>query len=208
MNKLYYISQGKSSDEHLKNIESVCKAGVKLIQLRLKNVSLQEYISVGKQAKMICDNYNATLIINDNIEVAKVIDADGVHLGKEDDSIIKAKLELPNKLIGGTANTLEDCLALIKNGVNYIGLGPFKFTETKKKLSPILGEEGYKSIISELKKQGVDIPIYAIGGITTDHFEQLFDVGIYGMAVSGLLTDKNEETIKDIVSRIKRLRMQ
>lgn len=201
MNKLYYISQGESLDEHLKNIENVCKSNVELIQLRLKNVSLQEYISVGKQAKTICDNYNATLIINDNIEVAKVIDADGVHLGKEDDSIIKAKLELPNKLIGGTANTLEDCLALIKSGVNYIGLGPFKFTETKKKLSPILGLEGNKTIVSELKKQGIDIPIYAIGGITTDDFEQLFETGVYGMAVSGLLTDKNEETIKDIASK-------
>lgn len=197
---LYYISQGGSPLIHLQNIENVCRAGVRLVQLRMKNIDEQLYLETAIEAKQICNKYNTTLIINDNIEVAKKVGV-GVHLGKEDESIGKAKTVLENVLIGGTANTLTDCLELIDKKVDYIGLGPFKFTETKKKLSPILGEEGYRKIINELKKQGHTIPIYAIGGIIEDDFNLLFDVGVYGIAVSGLLSSTNEKTVKRIVDR-------
>lgn len=204
MQRLYYISQGHLPETHLVNIENVCKSGVKLIQLRLKNTSDLIYLETAKKAKQICDTYNAVLIINDAIKVAKQLSI-GVHLGKEDETILKAKQELPNNvLIGGTANTLEDCIQLIKQGVNYIGLGPFRFTETKQKLSPVLGLKGYETIVSALKNKGFAIPIYAIGGIEEKDFEYLFALGIYGVAASGLLTNKSEIAIKEIVGRCSR----
>lgn len=188
MKRLYYISQGKTSEKHLQNIKNVCENGVKLVQLRMKNVTDEEFLKTAIKAKEICDKFKATLIINDNIFVANKVKT-GVHLGKEDESITKAKAILKNKIIGGTANTLEDCLQLIQQGVDYIGLGPFRFTKTKKNLSPILGLKGYQKILTELKKQGHTTPIYAIGGIKESDFNPLFETGIYGIAVSGLLSE-------------------
>lgn len=199
---LYYISQGKTAENHLQNIEKVCENGVRLVQLRLKNVSLNEYKKTAQKAKEICDTYKATLLINDNVEVAKSINAEGIHLGKDDMCPLEARSVLTNEIIiGGTANTLEDCLQLIDKKVDYIGLGPFRFTETKKKLSPILGLEGYQKIITALQKQGCHIPIYAIGGIKTEDIDALFNTGVYGIAVSGLLTNTNEITSKQVVGK-------
>lgn len=202
MEKLYYVSQGDGLLEHLQNIEKVSKAGVKLIQLRLKNVTEEQYFETAIQAKAICNDSGSTLIINDSIAVAKRLGV-GVHLGLGDKPISLAKKELMNVVIGGTANTLEDCLKLMHQRVDYIGLGPFRFTETKKKLSPILGVEGYKNIITTLRSKGYEIPIYAIGGITEEDFESLFDIGVSGIAVSGLLSNCKEEEIKKKLLKVK-----
>jgi len=187
--QIQYISQGATIQEHLDNIEKVCQAGIKWIQLRLKNVSLIEYLNAAKKCRVICDTYEAVLIINDNVGIAAESQADGVHVGLTDINPKEARKQLgENAIIGGTANTLEDCLQHINDGVDYIGLGPFKFTTTKNKLSPVLGIEGYQKIIDQLKKQGHQIPVIAIGGITTEDTPELSKTGIRGIAVSGLLT--------------------
>ncbi len=202
MDNLYYISQGNTPNEHLINILNVCKAGCKLIQLRLKNTSLNIYKITAKEAKVICDSYNAKLFINDNIEVARFAETTGVHLGKTDVSVKEARAFLGNDMIiGGTANTIEDCEALIKSGADYIGLGPYQFTSTKDKLSPILGIEGFKAIANSLKKNNYQIPVYAIGGIKTEHVQALLDVNIFGIAVSGILT--NQKDLKNEVEKLK-----
>lgn len=202
MDKLYYISQGVTPKEHLQNIQKVCEAGCKLVQLRLKESSEDTYISIAKKAKNICEKYNAKLIINDNIKVAQTIKADGIHLGKNDLSPIIARKTLVNKsIIGGTANTLEDCIELINQGVNYIGLGPFKFTNTKKNLSPIIGLNGYEKIIKSIKN--TNIPVYAIGGITSADFESLYKTGVFGIAISGLISNKSVSEIKKIIEQTK-----
>jgi thiamine-phosphate pyrophosphorylase len=125
---------------------------------------------LAKAVKEICNGYKATLIINDNVYLAQQIAADGVHLGLTDMGIPEARRILGTyKIIGATANTFEDVLTHVQNTANYIGLGPFQFTTTKQKLSPILGLEGYRSILQKLKQQRVEIPIYAIGGITSEN---------------------------------------
>ncbi len=96
---LYYISQGETAEQHLQNIQKVCESGVRLVQLRLKNCTEQEYLNIAKQAKEICNQFNAALIINDSIAVAKAVNA-GVHLGQQDETIAKAKSVLKNQLIG------------------------------------------------------------------------------------------------------------
>lgn len=96
-----------------------------------------------------------------------------------------------NKIIGGTANTISDVLQRINEPCDYIGLGPLRFTSTKQQLSPILGFEGYQNIIKNLKEKSIDIPkIFAIGGVVLEDIEILKEIGIYGAAVSGQITNQ------------------
>lgn len=192
--KLQYISQGSTVKEQIENIQATLDAGCRWVQLRFKNADEKEFIKIAEQVKIICSSYNATFIINDNVEVAKTIDADGVHLGLKDMLITQARTILgATKIIGGTANTLEDVLKRVGEKCDYIGLGPFRFTTTKEKLSPILGIDGYKIIISELAIRKIDIPIYAIGGIIIDDVTALMNTGIYGVAVSGAITNHSNK---------------
>lgn len=131
LHKLQYISQGSTPDIHIQNIESALNAGVKLIQLRLKNISYENYAAYGKIAKQLCKTFGAQLIINDNPSVAKACDADMLHLGLDDMKVEEAKKMIPGKIIGGTANTFEHIQQRCAESVNYIGLGPFQFTTTK-----------------------------------------------------------------------------
>lgn len=187
--KLQYISQGVTEKEQLQNIETALDAGCSWIQLRFKNAQEIELFSLAESIKKICLSYNATFIINDHPLVAKAVDANGVHLGLTDMSIREAVAIVgEEKIIGGTANTLEDVLQRVEEGCSYIGLGPFRFTITKEKLSPILGLQGYQKIAEALKQQNIHIPIYAIGGILLEDITPILSTGIYGVAVSGTIT--------------------
>lgn len=195
--KMYYISQGKNANEHLENISKVLKNGIRLIQLRMKDCSLDEYIVTAKRAREMTSEYNGILIINDNVEVAIVSHADGLHLGLNDLSVSEARKILgEKKIIGGTANTLEDVIQRIEEGADYIGLGPYHFTTTKKNLSPVLGLDGYKIILDQPNIVGVK-PIYAIGGIEVDDIKPLLEIGVYGMAASGMMT--NTQSLQKLI---------
>lgn len=200
LHKLHYISQGSTPEDHLKNIKEVLDAGIKLLQLRLKNISDELYTDYANKAKDLCNKYDAVLIINDNVTASKLSKADALHLGLDDMSVSDAKKIIPTKLIGGTANTIEHIRQRCAEKVDYIGLGPYRFTNTKEKLSPILGIEGYKTIIQQMKKENLNTPIYAIGGIELQDIESIINTGVYGIAVSGLLTraDNKEHLVKEI----------
>ncbi|WP_458627667.1 thiamine phosphate synthase [Winogradskyella sp. PC D3.3] len=186
LSKLHYISQGKIPEDHIENIQKACENGVELVQLRLKEIPLDIILETAKKARKITTQFKVKLIINDHYKIAKAVKADGVHLGKTDACPLIARAYLGKQfLIGGTANTLEDCKVLIEKEVDYIGLGPFQFTETKKNLSPVLGVEGYKQIIDKLEK---DMPIIAIGGIGMGDVTSIMKTGVYGIAVSGTIT--------------------
>lgn len=201
--QLQYISQGKTISEHLANIEAVCKAGGRWVQLRLKNVSLMEYLTAAKKCREICDDYGAIFIVNDNVGIAAESGADGVHVGLTDTNPAEARKQLgANAIVGGTANTIEDCVQHIKDGVDYIGLGPLRFTTTKHKLSPVLGAEGYTAILKSLAEKGYQTPVIAIGGITLEDIEALSQTGISGIAVSGLLTGVSNEELEKRISTL------
>jgi thiamine-phosphate pyrophosphorylase len=186
ISQLHYISQGKTPEEHLENIQKACASGVELVQLRMKNFSEEMVLETAKKAREITEHFQTRLIINDHYKIAKEIKADGVHLGKSDADPIEVRTYLYSwQLIGGTANTLKDCQTLIGKKVDYIGLGPFRFTETKDNLSPVLGEKGYLTIVEALK---TEIPIIAIGGITLHDILDIMITGVYGIAVSGEIT--------------------
>ena len=189
LGKLQYISQGITADEQLNNIQQALDAGCDWIQLRFKNASEIEVRKLAEKVKELTFKYSTTFIINDHAHIAKEISADGVHLGLTDLPILEARQILGNqKIIGGTANTLTDVLQRVQEGCDYIGLGPFRFTITKDKLSPILGLQGFGDIAKELAARNIYIPIYAIGGIGLEDISSIVRVGIYGVAISGLIT--------------------
>ena len=198
MYKLQYISQGDTQEEQLNNIQKALEFGCRWIQLRFKKANVETLEQTALLVKELCQKFNALFIINDHVSLAKKIEADGVHLGLTDTSIQEARELLgEDKIIGGTANTYEDVVQRFREKCNYVGLGPFKFTTTKEKLSPIVGLEGYKEIISKLENKGVEIPIFAIGGILEEDIDPIINSGIYGIAVSGLITNNPTESLQN-----------
>jgi len=192
MEKLQYISQGFTIEDQELNIRKALDNGIKWIQVRWKNAPENEFIKLCEISKKLCSDKDTVCIINDHVHIAKNIDADGVHLGLKDTSIEIARHILgKNKIIGGTANTISDVLQRINEPCDYIGLGPLRFTSTKEKLSPILGFEGYEKIIHDLKEKSIEVPkIFAIGGVVLEDIERLQEIGIYGVAVSGQITNQ------------------
>ena len=192
MEKLQYISQGFTKAEQELNIKKALDGGIKWIQVRWKNAPENEFIRLCKNSKLLCSEYQSVCIINDYVQIAKDIDADGVHLGLKDTSIEIARQILgKNKIIGGTANSISDVLQRMNESCDYIGLGPLRFTSTKEQLSPILGFEGYQKIIQTLKEKSLEIPkIFAIGGVVLEDIQFLQQIGIYGVAVSGQITNQ------------------
>ena len=175
------------------NITNACRSGADLVQLRLKNVAHETLLKTAEKAREITDHYHARFILNDHYKIAKAVKADGVHLGKSDACPLEARKHLYSwQLIGGTANTNQDCMALIEIKVDYIGLGPFRLTSTKTNLSPILGLDGYKNLLQSL---GIEIPIIAIGGITIKDVPESINTGVYGIVISKEIT-KNFTKIK------------
>lgn len=186
---LHYISQQTAAAGHLENIQAACEAGCNWIQLRIKETPEADIINTAQAAKNICAVYGARLIINDHPHIAVTIGADGVHVGKNDMTVADARrITGKDFIVGGTANTLQDILEHVKHGADYIGLGPYRFTTTKQKLSPILGLEGIAAIMEQLHVQGISIPVIAIGGILPEDLPALMATGIHGIAVSGVIT--------------------
>ena len=191
--KLHYISQGNSPKEHLVNIQKACSSGAELVQLRLKNVSEKKVLKLSTAAREITSHFQTRLIINDHYKIAKEVKADGVHLGHTDTCPTIARTHLYTwQMIGGTANTLQDCETLLDKEIDYISLGPFRETTTKDNLPPVLGLNGYKAITEILK---TETPIIGVGGITTEDVTYILETGISGIAVSGEIT-RDFNTIK------------
>jgi thiamine-phosphate pyrophosphorylase len=184
---LYFITMDDAPIDHLQQIESACRAGIRWIQLRMKQASDDEVRDIAQAAKKYLRFlWVHTLIIDDRVAVAAAVGADGVHLGKEDMTVGEARRLLgEGKIIGGTANVVEDILEHYRQGADYIGLGPYRYTTTKKKLSPILGLEGYRQIMNRLRQEGINIPVVAIGGIGVEDVAPLLEAGLAGLLFPG-----------------------
>ena len=190
ISKLQYITTSAA------HAEAACLGGIDWIQLRLKNIAYADYYAIAAEVRAVCKEYNATLIINDNAALALDVNADGVHLGSKDmDPGLARELIGNNFIIGATANTTEDVIRLSGMPIDYIGLGPYRFTSTKQNLSPVLGLDGYKQIFSRLAEQGVNAPpIVGIGGITKGDVIHLLRMGLYGIAVSAAISNATDIT--------------
>ncbi|MCU7548112.1 thiamine phosphate synthase [Chitinophagaceae bacterium LB-8] len=199
--KLQYISQGNTANEQIKNIQEALDGGCTWIQLRFKKAQPSELLKVAAIARKLCYDLEATFIVNDHADIAKAVHADGVHLGLQDMPVAEAKKIVGDQMIiGGTANTFEDVLQRYREGCHYVGVGPFRFTKTKEKLSPVLGLPGYEILINKMNAEGISIPLYAIGGILPEDVESIMQTGLYGIAISGAITHHDHK--KQIVQQL------
>lgn len=189
ISSIQYISQGITAQDQLLGIKKALDNGVQWVQLRWKDVDLISFEKLASEIKKTCQLYKATFVVNDHVKIAKNIEADGVHLGLTDTSIVEAREILgTNKIIGATANTLEQIIQRTKENVDYIGFGPYKFTTTKKNLSPVLGIQSYENLKKFQNENPISLPpILAVGGIELNDIEPILKLGIYGVALSGLL---------------------
>lgn len=185
---IQFITHSNERYDHVEGAKLALQGGCRWIQLRMKDAMEIDFLRVAKKIRRLCDEYHATFILDDHVEWVGLTGADGVHLGKNDMPVDEARKMLGrNKIIGGTANTFEDVERLSRQGADYIGCGPFRFTTTKKNLSPVLGLEGYRDITAQMKAHDIQLPIIAIGGILHQDIPAIMQTGVTGIAVSGAI---------------------
>ncbi|WP_165731248.1 thiamine phosphate synthase [Polaribacter sp. 20A6] len=191
--KLHYISQGNSLKEHLENIQKACSSGAELVQLKIAGISEKKYLKLALEAREITSHFQTRLILSNHFKIAKEVKADGVHLEDIDFCATTALEHLYTwQIVGATANTLQDCNALISKKVDYITLSPFKDKETKENSTKDLGLNGFSLIVEALK---TETPIIGAGGITTDDVAAILETGVSGIAVSDAIS-QNFDSIK------------
>ena len=205
MKGLLFITHQTAKYDYLQSVEIALRGGCRQIQLRMKDAAVEDVEKTAVQAKQLCDKYGADLYLNDYVEVCRNVKAKGVHLGKTDMSTSKARFILGDGyMIGGTANTFDDIQYLWQQGVDYVGLGPFRFTSTKKNLSPVLGLESYRDIMVSCRHHEINLPILAIGGISIDDMQKIMGTGVSGIALSSTIMNAENpiEEMRKIVNLI------
>ena len=193
MRAIQFITHETGSIGYVEGARMALEGGCKWIQLRMKDASDDEVRQAAAEIQPMCKEHEAVFLLDDRVELAKELHADGVHLGKNDMPIDEARRILGEEyIIGGTANTFEDIQRIAAQGADYIGCGPFRFTTTKKNLAPVLGIEGYRDIIAKMRNAGINIPMVAIGGITPDDIDEILATGVQGIAVSGTVLNADD----------------
>ena len=194
---LQFITHKAGGYDELSGAEAVLKGGCKWVQLRMKDASDEEFMAVGGKLAELCRSFGARLILDDRVHLVGEIGADGVHVGKNDMPVDEVRRLLgPGFIVGATANSFDDIASAAARGADYIGLGPFRFTQTKRKLSPILGLEGYRQLMSESRAAGILLPVVAIGGINSADIPDIMATGVHGVAISGGLL-RAEDTVAE-----------
>lgn len=205
MSVFQFITHFTDRYTYLDSVRLALEGGCRWVQLRMKDADAETLKTTALEAMAMCRSCGATFIIDDHVGLVKEIGADGVHLGRNDMSIADARSLLGKDfLIGATANTFEEVAAHVRAGADYIGCGPFRYTTTKARLSPLLGLEGYRCILMKMKEAGMRIPLVAIGGITLDDIPLLMQTGVSGIALSGAILQAESpiEETKKIINQL------
>ncbi len=169
-------------------VQMVLEGGCKWVQLRMKEASDEEFRETALEIIPMCKENEAFLVFDDRVELAMELSVHGVHLGKNDMPPLQARETMgAEAIIGCTANTADDMVRLKSLDVDYIGLGPFRYTTTKSNLSPVIGPEGYGQIVKTVRAAGIELPIVAIGGITIEDIDPIMRTGVNGVAMSGAI---------------------
>lgn len=185
---LQFITHPSEHYSIAEEVQMAIEGGCRWIQLRMKDASDEEVREVAQELIPMCRETDTFLIIDDRVELVNELRVSGVHLGKEDMDPMEARELLgPHAIIGVTANTAEDIIRFKGKDVDYVGLGPVRFTTTKKKLAPELGYEGVREVMAAVRAAGVELPVVAIGGVTADDVAPLLAAGVSGVAVSGAI---------------------
>ena len=204
--KLQFITHYTEKYSYIDSARIALEGGCRWIQLRMKDADASTLEETALIVQKMCKDYGATFIIDDHVLLTQKIKANGVHLGKNDMPIAEARRLLGDSfIIGGTVNSLDDVRATLQSATpDYFGCGPFRFTSTKKNLAPILGHEGYRNIIREMKEGGIRIPLVAIGGIRKEDIPELMADGVHGIALSSsiLRAENPVEEMKGIIETL------
>ena len=193
MRAIQFITHTTDSIGYVEGARLALEGGCKWVQLRMKDATDDEVRNAAAEIQPLCKEHEAVFVLDDRVELAKELHADGVHLGKNDMPIDEARRILGEEyIIGGTANTFDDIQRIASQGADYIGCGPFRFTTIKKNLAPVLGIEGYRDIIAKMRNAGINIPMVAIGGITPDDIDEILATGVQGIAVSGTVLNADD----------------
>ena len=194
---IQFISHYNERYGYLDSVRMALEGGCRWIQLRVKDATDDQVRPMAVEALRMCREAGATFIIDDRVELVRELGADGVHLGLKDMPVAEARRILGDRfIIGGTANTFDQARAHYEASANYIGCGPFRFTTTKKNLAPILGLEGYRSIMEMMREHGIDIPVVAIGGIEVSDIPSILATGVSGIALSGVVLRAADPVLK------------
>lgn len=205
--KLYLVTNSDSFDSEdafLDAVASALKGGVNILQLREKNMSAKKIIELGKKLKQLCSFYNVTFIVNDRVDVAAILEADGVHLGQDDLDVKSAKNILGDKcIVGVSTHAPEQALKALEDGADYIGVGPVFATPTKQGRIPV-GLD-YVKWVSE----NIDLPAFAIGGIDEENIEQVFEAGAKRVAVvrAVINADSPQKSAESFCSKLKEIKV-
>ncbi len=204
---LQFITHPNDRYSIAEEVQMAIEGGCRWIQLRLKDASDEEFTAVAQDIIPLCQESGSFLVFDDRVELAIRLGVHGVHLGKNDMPPAQAREMMgAEAIIGCTANTADDILALKGLDVDYVGLGPYRTTTTKSNLSPVIGLDGYRRIVNEVSAAGNKLPIVAIGGITIDDIEPLVNSGVNGLAVSGAIINAPDPV--EYTSRIMKLLMK
>lgn len=186
MTQIQFITHATDRFGYVDGARMALEGGCRWVQLRMKGATDAEVLAAAAEIQPLCRQHEALFVIDDRVHLAKQIKADGVHLGKNDMPVDEARRVLGEEfIIGGTANTFEDIERLYRQGADYIGCGPFRFTTTKQNLAPIVGLEGYFTIVNRMRAAGIPLPVVAIGGICYEDIPAIMCTGVRGIAVSG-----------------------
>ncbi|AEB76672.1 thiamine phosphate synthase [Clostridium botulinum] len=168
-------------------VEDAIKGGATMVQVREKNISTRKFFNIAKEVQNVTSKYNIPLLINDRIDIALAINADGVHLGQSDMSIdIARKILGPNKIIGISAGNINEAKEAENNGADYVGLGAVFFTGTKRDIDEPIGLKG----LNEITKN-INIPSVAIGGINKENAKSVLETGVNGISVISAILNKD-----------------
>lgn len=192
--RLQFITHHNDRYSYADSARLALEGGCRWIQLRMKGADEALMFKTATIIQAMCKQCGATFIIDDDVMLARRIGADGVHLGKEDMPIAKAREILGRGyIIGATVNSFEDIAGVVSGAdPDYFGCGPLRFTTTKQRLAPILGIEGYREIMCRMRAAGIAIPLVAIGGVTKEDIPSLLHCGVAGIALSGSILQADD----------------
>lgn len=200
LSPLLCLTQDGLPWSHVEQAERFCAGGARWIQLRMKGASEDVWLATAREVVSICRRHGACCIINDSVPVARASGADGVHLGKLDLDWREARAALgPDRLLGGTVNDATDAArALACDCLDYVGLGPWRFTHNKQNLAPVLGASGIAPLIRQLGR----LPAWVIGGIEPADLPAIRRLGAAGVAVSSALCREGriEENVREFLN--------
>ncbi|MBD3748368.1 MAG: thiamine phosphate synthase [Sphingobacteriales bacterium] len=188
ISKLHYLTQDLENRSHLEQVEIACEAGCKWIQYRCLSKSDKEMLAELHEIAAVCDDWGTTLLVTNHWHLLPLADIQGVHIEDMDADLNSIRTNIgDDKILGASATDYPQIVKHIKNGVDYIGCGPFAHTDTKPNNHQHWGIDGYQTVVKDLEKDQLSIPLIAAGGVNLASVKDLMETGIHGIAVSAAI---------------------